>query len=552
MQADLRELLSITAPVYAVVEASTTDAEEVTVKGFASVESLDRSKDLVPPEEFDIDQFMAAPTLLVNHDFWIDRMGNRVAAGRPDQVYVAKLVKQDDPEVWGVQEVKSREVRTTIPKARVPNLTAGARGLFVVATVTEYDVIKMVQRGELSAFSWRGLVNVDYRVNAQGETERVFKGIDLWEISLVNIPDNPDATFVVGKNANGHLAALGGQPYAVQLVVLEGTRFDNRAAAVECLKTHKLRHDAIREEGGNFYALQQPPEHFPVEKLVTVRLQNGVYVVAGPRAEHKAAPAPGPGDKTQTDKSRDALAIVVGGADVLAALATQSPSTGTPIQKEAEMADNDKDAAKAGDAGSGEDKSKGSQIIGTDAQKAAEALGQSVAGAVTEALKPTLDAMSETLKTVGEGFKVLAEAQKAAGAKDEPTDEEKAKAEAEKAAAEAEAKKKADEEAEAKKKADAEAAAGAGDGAGKTDTEKKSDTDKKTDTEPQPTAIEKMLAGLATGLQEVQKTVAALGKVTPPDLERDEKVEAEKKAAADPNHVFDGLWPFLPKTGGGE
>lgn len=550
MQADLRELLSITAPVYAVVEASTTDAEEVTVKGFASVESLDRSKDLVPPEEFDIDQFMAAPTLLVNHDFWIDRMGNRVAAGRPDQVYVAKLVKQDDPEVWGVQEVKSREVRTTIPKARVPNLKAGARGLFVVATVTEYDVVKMVQRGELAAFSWRGLVNVDYRVNAQGETERVFKGIDLWEISLVNIPDNPDATFVIGKTATGVPSAVDGfgNPFAVQLVVLEGTRFDNRAAAVECLKAHKLRHDAIREEGGNFYALQQSPDQFLVEKLVAVRLQNGVYVVAGPRAEHKAAPAPGPGDKTQTEKSGDALATVLGGADVLAALATQPlPSTGITPMEAQKMADEKHEDAKAGEPGAGEDKSKQADQK-TDAQKAAEALGATVASSVTEALKPTLDAMSETLKTVGEGFKVLAEAQKAAGAKDEPTDEEKAKAEAEKAEAEKAAAEKAKADEEAKKKADAEkAAAGAGDGTGKTDTEKKTDTDKKTDTEPQPTAVEKMLAGLATGLSEVQKTVAALGKATPPDTERDEKLEAEKKAKEDPNHVFDGLWPFLPK-----
>jgi len=488
----------------------------------------------VPPEEFDIDQFMAAPTLLVNHDFWIDRMGNRVAAGRPEQVYVAKLVKTDDPEVWGVQEVASREVRTTIPKARVPNLKAGARGLFVVAVVSEPDVIKMVQRGELAAFSWRGLVRVDYRVNTRGETERIFKSIDLWEVSLVNIPDNPDSTFVVGKNANGHLAALGGQPYAVQLVVLEGTRFDSRKAAEECLKNHGLRSNAIREEAGNFYALQQAPELFPVEKLVTVRLQPGVYVVAGPT--NKAAQASGPGDKTPVDKTRGEPL-----AEVLAAALSQfMPASGEPVSKELpNMAEETKkDAAGQPGDGAGSD----TQNQKTDAQKAAEVLGQSVAGAVTEALKPTLDAMSETLKTVGEGFKVMAEAQKAAQAKTEPTDEEKAKAEAEKAAAE-----KAKAEEEAKKKADAEAAAGAGDGTGKTDTEKKSDTDKKTDTEPQPTAVEKMLAGLATGLQEVQKTVAALGKATPPDTERDEKVEAEKKAKEDPNHVFDGLWPFLPK-----
>jgi len=89
-----RELLNLAAPVILVT------GTEQRVKGFASVESIDRSKDLVAPEEFNIEQFMAAPTLLVNHRFWKDPMDNEISVGVPEQLFVAKLADIGSDEDW--------------------------------------------------------------------------------------------------------------------------------------------------------------------------------------------------------------------------------------------------------------------------------------------------------------------------------------------------------------------------------------------------------------------------------------------------------------------
>ena len=192
-----RELLNLASTVTFLDDVQD---EKMYVKGFASAKTKDRGGDLVPPQEFKIQQFMSAPTLLINHKFWIDHRGNSVAVGKPVELYASKLVKlKDNSDDWGVKDVETGKIINKFPRSKMPNLKSGDEGLFVVAEVTQPDVKEMVERGELQAFSWRGLVNVDYQVNSDGTTSRVLTDIDLYEISLVNVPANPDATLIIGK-----------------------------------------------------------------------------------------------------------------------------------------------------------------------------------------------------------------------------------------------------------------------------------------------------------------------------------------------------------------
>lgn len=270
MSTATRELLHLAAP--ATFDAARSDEDALFVKGFASVETVDRSGDVVPPEEFRVEQFMAAPTLLVNHKFWIDDRGNSVAAGRPVELYAAKLAPiKGDADNWGIVDLATKKQRNTFPRAKVPNLKAGARGLFTVVAVTQPDVRAMIERGELSAFSWKGLVTVDYRIGEKGTTEKILTAIDLYEISVVNVPDNTSAPFMIGKT--------------VCAIRLDKSRFESRGMAHEYAKTHNLRTDAMRQDDGAFFAAQQEIRDFDLEKLVSVPLSHGVNAITGPLTE---------------------------------------------------------------------------------------------------------------------------------------------------------------------------------------------------------------------------------------------------------------------------
>ena len=71
-----RELLAFQSPLVFSADDSSATLDRLQVKGFASVETDDRSGDHTDPFEFNVDEFMAAPTLLMNHKFWIDHMVN--------------------------------------------------------------------------------------------------------------------------------------------------------------------------------------------------------------------------------------------------------------------------------------------------------------------------------------------------------------------------------------------------------------------------------------------------------------------------------------------
>jgi hypothetical protein len=229
---------------------------------------------------------MSAPTLLLNHKFWIDHHGNSVAVGKPIELYASKLVKlKDNSDDWGIKDIATGKVVNKFPKSKMPNLVNGDEGLFVVAEITQSEVKEMVERGELQAFSWRGLVNVDFKVNEDGTTSRVLTDIDLYEISLVNVPANPDATLVIGKADSAGEFEI---PLVVHQVKLDREFFQEDGDALRYLHDRKLLSDSIRSDQLSHYSLQKSAAEFDLAQLVSVKLREGVHVIAGPLLADKA------------------------------------------------------------------------------------------------------------------------------------------------------------------------------------------------------------------------------------------------------------------------
>jgi len=329
--------------------------------------------------------------------------------------------------------------------------------------------------------------------------------IDLYEISLVNVPDNPSSTFVVAKSADG-------DPMILSHVMLDKTHFSSEGEAVEYLKSRKLQHEHIRDADSTWVCVQNERK-FRAETFVRAKMNSGVFFVAGVTQDTS-----GPGQITWLQELTD--------------VAKQAVASATLNSEENEMADTSltkDDVKKAADkavadaaAKTAEDAKKADAAKTAEAEKKTEqanALDQvaaATATAVVDGLKPTFEALTDTMKTLAEvtqksaeTLAVLAEP-KAVKPDGDNTDE----------TTETET--------------------------GKTETAKTADLASVNDT----------LNQLATGLlavskqvEDVQKSATAVAKSTPVVEDRDEKIAIEKKAAdeaADPNAVFNGsgLWPF--------
>lgn len=483
--ADSRELLYMTAPVYANAGGVREDGS-VVIKGFASVEVVDRSGDMVPPNEFRIEQFMAAPAIFVNHDYWMDGRGNRVSVGTPELLVAAKLAPNDDADLWSVVDLKTNKTVDTYPKAKVPNLGKGDRGLFVVVKVTQPEVAKMVERGELAAFSWRGLTNVDYRVRKDGTggVERVFTDIDLYEISLVNVPDNPNSTFVAGKSA-----------FSVRL---SKSRFETPGMAAEFLKAHRLECTRVHDDGNFFHARQSSPGMIDMTKLVVAKMADGVEVVAGPIIQQKSWEANLP----QSDLDR-LLTLFSTEKTGMTTATTTSTSDAEKLAAEKKAAD-EKAAAEKAAAEKAEKELAEKKAAQEDAVKT---LSKSVAEAVVTGLSPVLEGLSKS-------FAEMTTVVKTALTPSTATAPEPKKEEVSKSAADV-ALEKMNEMA-----------------AGLLKTQED---------------LAKMAKEVLSAKEVAEKSAKMVANATPPAGTRDEPGTSTAAKTGDKNAVFDTLLPFLAK-----
>lgn len=269
----VREIFNLQSYLPAVSEQSEAGFY---VKGFVSVESVDSVGHLAPPEEFNVESFLSASTVLVDHDYWVDEYGNMVTAGKVAELYPAVLAKGEDENLWLVKDIKTGEVKNQLEKASVPHLEEGARGLFSVIHVTQKGVIEKIQSGELGGFSWKGLVSAKSALGKNGEPIKVLHNIDLFEVTIAKSPINKDAVLVVGKS-EGEAESL-----VVYAVELSKAHYPTPEVAKGYLDSHRLS-SALKEDATNFCALQSC--NVDLSKLVRVQMLPGVEVIAGPMAK---------------------------------------------------------------------------------------------------------------------------------------------------------------------------------------------------------------------------------------------------------------------------
>jgi len=130
------------------------------IEGFANKSIIDRGKDLIPGNAWNLDNYMKAPRLLYQHG--------------------------KDPNIG------------TLPIGKVQSLQKSEDGLKVKAEVYKLEhpyfkvVYDLVKRGGLNTFSV-GFNSDEYEDDDEGV--RVIKEAELLELSIVNIPMNQESTF---------------------------------------------------------------------------------------------------------------------------------------------------------------------------------------------------------------------------------------------------------------------------------------------------------------------------------------------------------------------
>ena len=165
----------------------------VFIKGFASMKAMDREGDTIDPKLFNVSEFLKNGQLLFDHKKWKTAEGNEINIGKVTELYVARVerIPSGNGQEFRVLDMKGNILEESVSADLDFELKRGDKGLWVKAHVMEPDVAKMIVNGRLSAFSWRGTIFS----KADGTPTK----IDLHEISVVNIPANSKALFVVGK-----------------------------------------------------------------------------------------------------------------------------------------------------------------------------------------------------------------------------------------------------------------------------------------------------------------------------------------------------------------
>ena len=257
------------------LSVSDNEGDEVRIKGFVSLDVVDRQGEIAPPDEFDINKFMASPSVLVDHQPWRDSRGNPVSAGYPESLHVVTVKKnRDDSSVYNIYDEKTKNVVTTYPKAKLPDISPGTRGLFVFLRVTDPDVASRVRRGEYAGISWVGVTKEKYRLNEKtSKVEKVLTDIDLMEISItVRGPAVPQANFVMsGKTA-----------YAIRL---DGLQHPTEETARAFAKDHGFEELPLIKTDNSFFIKFDEPSNFNMERAEAVKCATGCTVLLAPPLE---------------------------------------------------------------------------------------------------------------------------------------------------------------------------------------------------------------------------------------------------------------------------
>lgn len=181
------------------------------IEGFASTVIEDRDGDIIPPDVFNLERFMLNPQVFINHHLLEKEDGIEVAVGHVEAIAVA-LVKDNSEGLFIVEDTETGKLLGILDKTQHIDLKAGDTGLWIRAHITEDTVWEQIQMGNLNAFSWSGRVNGVFEEDEDGWEKLVsITSIDLFEISVVNIPANPAAIFSIAKALSKGKDVCGGK-----------------------------------------------------------------------------------------------------------------------------------------------------------------------------------------------------------------------------------------------------------------------------------------------------------------------------------------------------
>lgn len=535
----VRELMRFSSDICCDINAT---SDVLVVKGFASVKVDDRSGDITDPMEFNVDEFMASPTLLLNHKYWQDHSGNESAIGRITKMHQCVLQKSSNPEMWSVKCMTSKEVIDEYPKVKVPRLGIGDTGLFVHAEVMQPEVQMMIKRGEIGSMSWRGLVEVDYGLTNDHRTQRILKNIDLYEVSLVNIPDNNQSTFVlIKKNADGETSTeeIDFSNWTVNKVTVPKATF-SKNAAIEYFETHGFKETdhVVAVETDSTYGVAIPNSNLDCSKTVKIKMGKSVLFMAPPKnVSSNGLVAEFVGNSSSavhlslSNKENISMSDQPNKDAVPSDATATEDVTKSTVVEEVESTDTEENTTEVEKTGMEDKKKMGDKLHMGDKLKTAgdkekgytkktaeeqlEGLGTHIATSVANSLAPSFEAFTDSMSEMTQAV-----AKMAAGISAEPSTD--------------------------------------------TDTENlngKDEIAKSAATEPSFSDVMGVLNGLAQNLEttqaqvaEVAKSAIALGASIPnAGLEREESStqEVQKSAVSgkpvkdDSNSVLDGAFPWL-------
>lgn len=259
-------------------DQSESDGDKVTIRGFASVERVDRDGDIVSPLAFNIKTFMNTGTVLVNHKFFVDPDGNQVKVGKTRQM-VAAYLAESNPENesdWIIRSIETSDQITTFPKEKVPELKAGDRGLYVVIDVTQPDMVKKVRDGEFGAFSWKGTV-LKKPTLLGGQVVNRFLSVDMQEISIVDIPSSNQSNFVLSKGF--------GDDLEVCQILFDKSNFQTAKTVSDFLETHNIPYRDLYQDDSRYFVADPAIKTYDLSKSVRVEMGDATYVLAAKMPE---------------------------------------------------------------------------------------------------------------------------------------------------------------------------------------------------------------------------------------------------------------------------
>lgn len=161
------------------------------ISGFMSMKNQDRQGDVIEPKLFDLETYMKNPQLWVNHALWKDANGNGVSVGVTEAAYRARVKLNSDGMTADILNFDTGDKITTV-EIKDFAVSDGDTGVWVACRVMVPEVIDLIRTKRLNAFSWHGVL----LRKANGVPFRM----DLYEISLVNVPANQRAVFQIGKS----------------------------------------------------------------------------------------------------------------------------------------------------------------------------------------------------------------------------------------------------------------------------------------------------------------------------------------------------------------